>query len=146
MAKPFSKGDVVRFKLGGDKLSDTTVTLHDVWESDGPRNCSYLSGGVEQAWHTDLLQHDGDTSPVVMPQIEEWFICVGNRFGWGRAKTEAAAIANMRRASSGDKVTWYAVHRCNQFVGVGDMGGLSWPQSLPEPELVKEVDQKKKRA
>ena len=124
-------------------LSEEGVTLYDLWGSkDGPRNASFMSSGIEHYTHTDLIRHADDTSPVTVPDGGEWYIARGNNMGWGRAQTEKAAIASMRRQG---KVSAYCVHRVSKWTMVDGMGSLSWPKGI-EPVEVKRVDPPKKKA
>jgi hypothetical protein len=130
-------GDRVRFILADDSLSKEAVTVHDVFGTkESPANFSYFVGGShEQLNHSDLVHLDGDTSPVTVPPVEEWFIAIGNAHGWGRARTEKGAIANMRR--EGGKPTEYVVYRVNQWTKVNGMGGLTYPMGRGEPVELK---------
>jgi len=64
-----------------------------------------------------------------------WFIALGNNHGWGRAETEKAAIANMRR--QGGTVTEYIVYAATKETYVNGMGGLNRPGTDPEAVLIK---------
>ena len=132
----FKKGDRVRlFSLDGT-LHEHVHLLHDRWgDDDHPRNASFLSGTVEQTTHTDLMKHENDNSPVVVPDGGEWFIAIGNNHGWGRARSLQAAIANMRRQG---KASAYGVYTVSKWTLVNDTGGLSWPKGI-EPVEVKRV-------
>jgi hypothetical protein len=72
-----------------------------------------------------------------------WFIALGNNHGWGRAETEKAAIANMRR--QGGKVTEYVVYAATEGSYVNDMGGLNYPtvDGQPAPIKIKHIKPKK---
>ena len=124
-------GDRVRF-IRADGSLDGEVEVHDVFGENG---ISFLSGSVEQLYHADLVHRVGDDTPVAVPVAETWFIAIGNNHGWGRARTEKQAIANMRR--QGGKPTQYVVYRVNQWTRVNDMGGLSHPRGYGEPIEVK---------
>jgi len=141
-------GDRVRFILADDSLSKEEVEVRETFGGkDTPSNFSYfqIGSGAEQVYHSDLVHLVGDTSPVTVPPVEEWFIAVGNAYGWGRARTEKQAIANMRRQG---KATEYVVYRVNQWTRVGGMGGLTWPMGRGEPVKLKHVspERVKKRA
>lgn len=140
-------GDRVRFILADGSLSDEAVEVRETFGGkDTAANFSYFQtgSGQEQLYHSDLVHLDGDTSPVTVPPAETWYICIGNAHGWGRARTEKQAVANMHREG---KATAYIVYRVNQWTKVTDMGGLTWPQGRGEPVEVKTVEApKKKRA
>jgi hypothetical protein len=139
----FKAGDRVRlFSLDG-KLGDEVFTLDEVWGEGAPHNASFTHFGCEQTTHTDLMKHENDKSPVVVPDGGVWYIAIGNNFGWGRAETETQAVANMRR--QGGKVTSYVVYRANKWTAVGDMGGLRYPNGI-KPVEVTRVEPKRKRA
>jgi len=141
--KEFAKGDRVRLIRLDGTLSEEGFTLYDLWgDKDSPRNASFMSSGSEHYTHTDLIRHADDTSPVTVPDGGEWYIARGNNMGWGRAQTEKAAIASMRRQG---KVSAYCVHRVSKWTMVDGMGSLSWPKGI-EPVEVKRVDPPKKKA
>ena len=144
MTKRFNIGDRVRLIRLDGTVSDEVVVIHDRWGSDdSSRNASFMSGHAEQFTHTDLMKHESDTSPVIVPDGGVWYIARGNNMGWGRAQTEAAAIASMRR--QGSKVTAYCVHRVSKWAMVDGMGSLSWPKGI-EPVEVKRIDPPQKNA
>jgi hypothetical protein len=137
----FKIGDRVRLLRLDGTASKEVVTLHDLWgKPDNPRNASFWFGNCEQFTHTDLMQHEDDTSPIVIPDGGVWYIARGNQMGWGRAQTVEAAVANMKR--QGGKVTAYIVHRVSKWTQVDDMGSLSYPQGI-DPVEVKNVKPKK---
>lgn len=83
----------------------------------------------------------GETTPD--PRLC-WFIALGNNHNWGRAETEKAAIANMKRAGgSSRKTTEYIVYACTEKTYVNDMGGLNRPGADPEAIRIKHVKPKK---
>ena len=102
MAKTiFAKGDRVRLISIDGKLHDQVFTIHDRWgDDDRPANASYLYGNTEQLSHTELMKHEDDSSPVIVPEGGEWYIAVGNAHNWGRAQTIKGALVNMRRAGA----------------------------------------------
>ena len=70
--RAFKAGDRVRlFSLDG-KLHDQVMTLTDVWDEGAAHNASYWSGNMERSWHTDLMKHEDDNSPVIVPDSGEW--------------------------------------------------------------------------
>jgi len=141
MRKSIKVGDRVSF-IRADGTLDGEVTVHDVFgDDDTPANISFLSGNVEQTYHSDLVHKVDDVSPVKVPEPETWFLCVGNAGYWGRSKSEKQAVANMRRG--GGKPTEWITYRVNQWTKVNDMGGLTWPNNYGEPV---EVMRKKKKA
>lgn len=143
MTQKFKKGDRVRFVYADRTLSEKAVVIYDLFATeDSPRNMSWLEGPTEQFYHTDLLVPEDFTGEVTLPQPEEWFIAVGNNHGWGRARTLDAAVQNMRR--QGGKVTSYVVHKVNKYTQVNDMGSLTFPRGMGDPELVKTVKPKAK--
>jgi hypothetical protein len=130
-------GDRVRFIRADGTLSEEAVEVIDTFaDTKASANFSYLVGGHEELHHSDLVHLDGDTSPVTVPPTEEWFIAVGNACGWGRARTEKQAIANMRSQS---KPTEYIVYSVNKWTRVNGMGGLTHPMGRGEPKKVKHV-------
>lgn len=144
MKRPFKVGDAVRFVRLDGTVSGPVVVIHDRWGTDDqPRNVSFMTGFHEQTTHTDLIKHEDDSAPVVVPDGGEWFIARGSNMGWGRAQTAEAAIANMRR--QGGTVDGYVVHRVSKWTRVDDMGSLSYPEGI-DPVEVKRVEPKKKRA
>ena len=98
------------------------------------RNASFISFGCEQFFHTDLMKHEDDTSPVVIPDGGEWFIARGNNMNWGRARTIAAAVRNME---SNGKATEYVVHRVSKWTQVDGMGALTFPEGIAPVEVKK---------
>lgn len=147
MKTTFKVGDRVRLVRLDGTLSEPVV-IHDTWggstSEDNARNASFLSGGgMEQYWHTDLMKHEDDTSPVVVPDGGVWYIARGNNMGWGRAETPEAAVANMKR--QGSKPTEWVVCRVSKWTAVNDMGSLNYPTGI-EPVEVSRVEKKKKRA
>ena len=145
MKATFKVGDSVRFVYLDGRLSDQSFAIHQMFgDETSNRNVSFLIPGDEIMYHTDLIRHDGDTSPVVVPDGGEWFIARGNNMGWGRAQTEKQAIANMKR--QGGAVTAYTVYRVNKWTMVDGMGSLTWPIGSPQPVEMKSVDNRKKKA
>lgn len=71
-----------------------------------------------------------------------WFIAIGNQHNWGRAETEKAAIANMKR-QSGRATTEYIVYAATKETYVNGMGGLNRPGTDPEAVKIKHVKPKK---
>jgi hypothetical protein len=139
MQTSISKGDRVRFVRADGTLSEDAVKVHEVWDGkDAASNFSFISGGVEQPYHLDLVHRDGDDSPVTVPTVETWFIAIGNAGGWGRARTEKQAIANMKR--QGGKPDQHVVYRVNQWTKVRDTGGLTWPGDYGDPVEVARKD------
>jgi hypothetical protein len=138
----FKIGDRVRLLRLDGTASETIVEIHDLWGGeDSNRNASFMLAGCEQFTHTDLMQHEADTSPIVIPDGGEWFIARGNNMGWGRARTEAQAIVNMKR--QGGTITSYVVHRVSKWTQVDGMGSLSYPMGI-DPVEVRKVEPKKK--
>ena len=134
MKQRFDIGDRVRLVRLDGTLSDEVMTIYDRWGSDGsPRNASFMYGHAEQFTHTDLMKREDDTSPVIVPDGGVWFIARGNNLGWGRAQTEKAAIASMRK--QGGNVTDYIVHRVSKWTMVDGMGNLSFPQGIAPVEV-----------
>src|SRR4051812_9093713 len=110
--KPFNKGDRFRLIHLDGTISEGTFEVHDRWGDERmPRNASFLSGSQEELVHTDMMRHVDDASPVVVPDGGEWYIAIGDAFGWGRAQAEKQAVANMRRASSSGRPIGYIVYR-----------------------------------
>lgn len=148
MHSSISKGDRVRFIRADGKLSDEVVEVHDVFGGkDTPANFSYIQrgSGEEQLYHSDLVHLDGDESPITVPAPETWYIAIGNAGGWGRARYESMAVANMKR--QGGKPDAWRVYRVNQWTQVNGMGGLRWPSERGDPVEVSCVESKKaKRA
>jgi hypothetical protein len=137
----FKIGDRVRLLRLDGTASETIVEIHDLWgDETSNRNASFILVGCEEFTHTDLMQHEADTSPIVIPDGGVWFIARGNNMGWGRAQSIDAAIANMRR--QGGKVSGYVVHQVSKWTQVDGMGGLSYPQGI-EPIEVKRSAKKK---
>lgn len=145
MKATFKVGDAVRFVYLDGRLSDKAFTIHDLFgKPDSNRNVSFKMDHDEVLYHTDLLRHDGDTSPVVVPDGGEWFIARSNAMAWGRAETKEKAVANMKRESS--RGTAYVVHKVNKWTMVDGMGSLTWPVGSPQPIEVAKVDTRKKKA
>ena len=140
MTKTFKVGDRVRLVRLDGTLSETVVTIHDLWgKDDNNRNASFMSCGMEQFFHTDLMKHEDDDTPVIVPDGGVWFIARGSNFGWGRAESEKQAVANMRR--QGGAVTSYIVDRVSKWTQVDDMGELTYPRGI-EPVRVKTIKKK----
>jgi len=87
-----------------------------------------------------MNETQGET--VLDPRLN-WFIALGNRYNWGRAQTEKAAIANMHRAGGSKKADEYIVYACTEKTYVNDMGGLNRPGADPEAVQIKHVKPKK---
>ena len=66
------------------------------------------------------------------------FICLGNNFAWGRAKTERGAVGNMRRAS-GTRATEYVVYHVTENAYVDELGDIRRPKGDAAPVLTKKV-------
>lgn len=141
MTKPFKVGDRVRlFSLAG-KLGDEVHIVHDMWGDETcARNASFMYGHAEQFTHTDLMKHEDDPSPIVIPDGGAWFIARGNNMGWGRAQSIDTAIANMRK--QGGKVSDYVVHQVSKWTQVDGMGSLGYPIGI-DPVEVKRIGKKK---
>ena len=136
----FNKGDRVRLLRLDGTASNEIVVVHDLWGAeDNNRNASFLYQGMEQFTHTDLMKHEGDNSPIVIPDGGVWYIARGNQMGWGRAQTVEAAVANMQRQG---KCSAYMVHRVSKWTQVDDMGSLTYPEGIA-PVEVKKVGIKK---
>ena len=122
-------------------LSPTVVTIHDLWgDETSNRNASFgYAGNCEQFFHTDLMRHEDDTSPVVVPDGGVWYIARGNQMGWGRAQTIEGAVRNMQRQG---KCSAYVVHKVSKWTQVTDMGDLSCPIGI-EPVEVKRVGKRR---
>jgi hypothetical protein len=132
----FKIGDRVRLVRLDGSLSPEAVTVHDLWgEETSNRNASFWSGNCEQFTHTDLMKHEADSSPVVVPDGGVWYIARGNQMGWGRAQTIEGAVRNMQRQG---KCSAYIVHRVSKWTQVDGMGSLSYPIGI-EPVEVKKV-------
>lgn len=141
MEKPFEVGNRVRLLRLDGTLSPEVVVVHELWgKDDWARNASFLFAGMEQTIHTDLMRHEADDRPIVVPPGGEWYIARGSNMGWGRAKTIDGAVSIMRR--QGGKVTGYVVHRVSKWTVVSEMGGLSYPSGI-EPVEVRNVKAKK---
>jgi hypothetical protein len=85
-----------------------------------------------------MTETQGETA--LDPRLN-WFIALGNNQGWGRAQTEKAAVANMKR--QGGKVTEYIVYACTEKTYVNGMGGLNRPGTDPEAVKIKHVKPRK---
>lgn len=71
------------------------------------------------------------------------YICVGNNHSWGRAETEKAAIANMKREGGISSLTKYRVYVCCSRAYVEEVhGSIMYPQGGYTPMLVKEWERK----
>jgi hypothetical protein len=137
----FKIGDRVRLLRLDGTVGDEVVTVHDLWgDETSNRNASFVYAGAEQFTHTDLMKHEADTSPVVVPDGGVWFIARGNNMGWGRAQSIDAAIANMRR--QGGKVSDYVVHQVSKWTQVDGMGSLSYPQGIDPVEVRRSAKEK----
>ncbi len=145
MKNTFKVGDRVRLVFLDGTLSPMPVDIHDLWgNEDTNRNVSFMVNGVgEEFYHTDLMRHEDDASPVIVPDGGEWYIARGSNMGWGRARSIDQAVANMKR--QGGTITAYEVHRVSKWTQVTGMGSFSYPRGI-EPELIKSVNSKKKKA
>lgn len=144
MTRPIKVGDRVRLLRLDGTVGTEVVTVHDLWgDESSNRNASFMYAACEQFTHTDLMKHEDDTSPVVVPDGGVWYIARGSNMGWGRSQTIDGAVANVRR--QGGKVTDYVVHRVSKWTQVDGMGSLSYPQGI-DPVEVKRVGKKKASA
>jgi hypothetical protein len=132
----FKIGDRVRLLRLDGTVGEEVVTVHDLWgDETSNRNASFVYANCEQFTHTDLMKHEDDSSPVVVPDGGVWYIARGNQMGWGRAQTVEGAIRNMQRQG---KCSAYIVHRVSKWTQVDGMGSLSYPQGI-DPVEVKKV-------
>jgi len=67
-----------------------------------------------------------------------WYIALGNQFNWGKAESEKAAVANMKRQSS-RKTTEYIVYAATKDTYVNGMGGLTRPNADPAAIKIKHI-------
>jgi hypothetical protein len=146
MNETFKVGDRVRLIRLDGTLSKEAVVIHDLFggstSEDGARNASFmLAGGIEELWHTDLMKHETDDTPVVVPDGGDWYVARGDNMGWGRAQSVDAAIKNMKR--QGGKVEGYVVHRVSKWTRVDGMGSLTYPKGI-DPIEIKRVERKRK--
>lgn len=131
----FKIGDRVRLLRLDGSLSPEVVTVHDLWgDETSNRNASFQYGNCEQFTHTDLMKHEDDSSPVVVPDGGVWFIARGNQMGWGRAQTIEGAVRNMQQQG---KCSAYIVHRVSKWTQVDGMGSLSYPEGIAPVEVKK---------